>query len=306
VACWCGNSFFCVLAFVRGVRLVFGRPEGFVALRARFGAFLAFRGFGSFSPLRLRVLSVSQPSFALPLPFLCFLAFFCFRVLAFFCSVSPGSPSLCSARGGRGALRGLRASVPSLSSLSGVPCGALLSLVLSVLSCGFGLSPAGRSVLPCGSWRSAARGRPRRSWSVGFRALRVSRAFSRPYARLGSFGRLGSSSLLRPRGGAFPAVGRRSFSGSRAQTRSGPGVPFGSSGPVRSGLHHRALGASRLPWSVVSVLSSVSRSLSCLPALVVSERGRGRGRYRGREEDGRHRGRWLVRSPVLRVVSVAG
>ena len=81
VACWCGNSFFCVLARVLMVRLVFGRPEGFVALRACFGAFLAFRGFRLVFGSPFARFAGFPPFLRLALAVSLVLAFFRFRVL---------------------------------------------------------------------------------------------------------------------------------------------------------------------------------------------------------------------------------
>lgn len=122
VACWCGNSFFCVLACVRRVRLVFGRPVAFVALRACFGPFLAFPVSGSFSPLSLRVLSVFCFALALSL-FACLFFFSCSRFFSFFCfRFSPLAFALLGSRGARCAPGSPRfISVSPWFSLSVVP-----------------------------------------------------------------------------------------------------------------------------------------------------------------------------------------
>lgn len=261
VAYWCGNSFFCVLACVRSVRLVLVRLEGFVALRACFVAFLAFRGFRLVFPFPFACFVGFPPFLRLALAVSLVLAFSPFRVLlcfSFFLFPFLCSPSRCSARGGRGALRGLRASVPSLRGSRFRLLGfSLLPLAFSVLPCGFGLAPAGRSVVPCGSWFSVVGGGAlpvvvgaRWLFSVGSPAKLWRFAFLVPF--LGRTrvlvlpGCLGSLSLLRPRGSAFPAVVVDRWLG-RSRTRSAPGLSFRCSGAVRSGLRLRALGASCLP-----------------------------------------------------------
>lgn len=106
VACLRDNSFFCVLACVRRVLLVLCRPGAFVALRACFGAFLAFPGFRLVfaSPFAcFAVFFLLFPSLSVSLPFFLFVFFLAFPFFCFLCS-----PSRCSARVARGALLGLR------------------------------------------------------------------------------------------------------------------------------------------------------------------------------------------------------